>query len=241
MTNETTKTDNSPTAAAKCIRADLKKAFPKIKFRVRTSYYAGGNSIDISWTNGPTGNAVDVIVKKYQYGTFDSMTDCAGYVEGFTGPGAKHVFVQRTVSEDIKTEVRARIAAQYSLTEAEAANNYNNRLPESMHTLIHRYLINLDLTNGLPSFAEMRAAAKEREAQREAEYAAYVAEQAAAKAQWAIEEAARLAADAYKANQPPALVILPRPARCAPSRWAFSTIAPTCHPTAWRFTKAVAK
>lgn len=66
---------NSATAAAAGLRAELKAAFPGIKFSVRTSYFSGGNSIDISWNFGPTVDAVRAISHKYQYGRFDGMTD----------------------------------------------------------------------------------------------------------------------------------------------------------------------
>lgn len=62
--------------AAKNIRAELKRAFPGIKFSVRTSRYSGGNSIDVEWTDGPNSDQVDKIISKYEYGHFDGMTDC---------------------------------------------------------------------------------------------------------------------------------------------------------------------
>lgn len=65
----------SPTETAKGIRAELKAAFPGIKFSVKTSYFSMGNSIDISWSFGPTTKAVDAITSKYCYGRFDGMTD----------------------------------------------------------------------------------------------------------------------------------------------------------------------
>lgn len=64
------------TEAAKGLRQELKTTFPGIKFSVRTSYFANGNSIDISWVLGPTKDMVEAITRKYQYGWFDGMTDC---------------------------------------------------------------------------------------------------------------------------------------------------------------------
>ncbi len=38
---------------AQLVRAALEQAFPRQKFSVRSHTYAGGASIDISWTDGP--------------------------------------------------------------------------------------------------------------------------------------------------------------------------------------------
>jgi hypothetical protein len=70
---------NTAASAAKAIRVELKTKFPGIKFSVRSSTFAGGNSIDVSWTDGPTDAAVGEVIGKYQYGNFDGMTDCYNY------------------------------------------------------------------------------------------------------------------------------------------------------------------
>lgn len=66
-------------AAAKAIRAELKENFPSIKFSVRSESYAGGNNVCISWINGPTEEEVEKIVNKYEYGSFNGMTDSYEY------------------------------------------------------------------------------------------------------------------------------------------------------------------
>ncbi len=95
---------------AKRIRTELKAAFPGIKFSVRSETYSMGNSVNISWTNGPTSKAVDLIVKKYEYGRFDGMTDSSSTEETLVSMpdgtvanlgGAKHVFTRREISKDI--------------------------------------------------------------------------------------------------------------------------------------------
>ncbi len=60
---------------AKLVRAALKAAFPGTKFSVRSDTYAGGASIDIRWTDGPTSYAVDRTVNQYKGATFDGMID----------------------------------------------------------------------------------------------------------------------------------------------------------------------
>lgn len=65
--------------AAKNMRTELKRAFPGIKFSVTGSSFAGGCSIHVKWTDGPTAKQVDAIIDKYQYGHFDGMTDYYDY------------------------------------------------------------------------------------------------------------------------------------------------------------------
>lgn len=60
---------------AKLVRKDLKREFPGVKFSVRSHSYAGGASIDVDWTDGPTRNSVDAVIKRYAGARFDGMTD----------------------------------------------------------------------------------------------------------------------------------------------------------------------
>lgn len=88
-------------AAAKMIRQTLKSAYPSVTFRVRSSGFAGGNSVDIEWTDGPTVAAVDALVSKHQASRYDALADC--YVGGTTRqdiPQAQYVQTQRTMSDD---------------------------------------------------------------------------------------------------------------------------------------------
>lgn len=106
----------NPTEAAKGLRAELKAAFPGVKFSVRTSYFSMGNSIDISWSFGPTTKAVDAIAKKYEYGRFDGMTDTSSTEQTLVSMpngeikllgGAKFVQTQRdyrTTKDDYASE-----------------------------------------------------------------------------------------------------------------------------------------
>jgi len=85
--------------AAVNIRRELSRAFPGVKFTVKSKSYTGGDSINIGWLNGPTGREVAGITNKYQEGSFDGMTDCYNYDpdESFRGTfgGAKYVFNNR--------------------------------------------------------------------------------------------------------------------------------------------------
>ena len=68
-----------PAKAAKCIKNDLKKLYPKTKFSVASKIYSGGSSVNVRWEGGPTRKEVERHVRKYEYGTFDPMTDCYDY------------------------------------------------------------------------------------------------------------------------------------------------------------------
>lgn len=89
--------------AARNIRKELKKAFPGIKFSVRSKGYSGGNDIRVEWTDGPTLKAVQEIANKYKQGDFDGMTDSYNYdrrniwTEVFGG--TKYIFTNREYSD----------------------------------------------------------------------------------------------------------------------------------------------
>lgn len=93
---------SSPAIGAQNVKKELCKAFPGVKFRVSSSIYSGGSSIDISWTDGPTTDMVKAISDKYQECDFDGMTDSTSYRDQiFTDVfgGAKYVLEQRSCSE----------------------------------------------------------------------------------------------------------------------------------------------
>lgn len=95
-------------AAAKMIRAELKKAFPAVKFSVTSDSFAGGDSVRIYWTDGVTDAKVDAIVKKYQYGHFDGQTDMYEYSNNRTDiPQSKYVMTTRHMSEAVKQQLIA--------------------------------------------------------------------------------------------------------------------------------------
>lgn len=98
------KEKNNPTLsthanAAKAIRTELKKLFPDIKFSVRSDSFSMGNSVDVSWTDGPTTDQINDVIKKYQYGSFNSMEDIYEYTNSRDDiPQAKWISANRTVS-----------------------------------------------------------------------------------------------------------------------------------------------
>lgn len=60
---------------AKLVRKALAAEFPGQKFSVRSHTYAGGASIDVSWTDGPTAAQVDRILNKFESARFDGSID----------------------------------------------------------------------------------------------------------------------------------------------------------------------
>lgn len=60
---------------AKLVRGALKKAFPSIKFSVRSSVYSGGASIRVGWMDGPVESEVKSVVSPYGGAGFDGMID----------------------------------------------------------------------------------------------------------------------------------------------------------------------
>lgn len=106
---------------AKLVRQALKAAFPGVKFSVRSNSYAGGASIDVSWTDGPLESAVQETAKRYEGATFDGMTDMkSNHSTLLAGPdgnvaevsmGADYVFTRRDLSESYRAEL-AELAAR---------------------------------------------------------------------------------------------------------------------------------
>src|SRR5260221_14513794 len=60
---------------AKLLRQALKEAFPTTKFSVRSASYAGGASIDVHWTDGPTAKQVQAICNRFEGADFDGVQD----------------------------------------------------------------------------------------------------------------------------------------------------------------------
>jgi hypothetical protein len=88
---------------AKNLRIELKRAFPGLKFSVKSETYSGGDSINVNWINGPTTEEVKKISDKYQECDFDGMTDSENYRHGAWTEvfgGAHYVSENRDISEE---------------------------------------------------------------------------------------------------------------------------------------------
>ena len=110
----------SATDTAKLVRAALKENFPGTKFSVRTTKYAGGASLDVNWTGGPTTPKVDAVVKGFEGTEPDASGD-------FTDPvihekdgqrihyGARHILTMRMVTRARYEEIQAEVLAALGL------------------------------------------------------------------------------------------------------------------------------
>lgn len=89
---------------AKLVRAALKESFPGVKFAVRSSVYAGGASIDVAYTDGPTYDQVKTVTSMFVGAYFDSSIDYRGFVyNSLDGEevrfAANYVFITRKFSK----------------------------------------------------------------------------------------------------------------------------------------------
>ncbi|HEY6731870.1 MAG TPA: LPD29 domain-containing protein [Solirubrobacterales bacterium] len=119
-TMETNRRNLTCAETAKLVRAALKESFPGQKFSVRSSTYAGGASIDVTWIDGPTQPAVNEVVKQFEGATFDAMIDLKDYkpptlLANEDGTyeelsyGADWVQTDRRYSEGVEADAKARI------------------------------------------------------------------------------------------------------------------------------------
>lgn len=88
---------------ASAIRKRLKSEFPEVKFSVQSSVYSTHDSITVYWTDGPIDSIVDEVLREYQQGFFDGMTDSytfTGIDSSLGCPGVDYVFSSRTFSPE---------------------------------------------------------------------------------------------------------------------------------------------
>jgi hypothetical protein len=129
----------SVTDTAKLLRGALKAAFPKVTFSVRSSKYAGGASIDVGWTDGPTEAQVKAVTELYRGATFDGMQDLKEYHSTLLGApdgsvrevhfGADFIFTNRTASPEL-LEWLASYALQNGRAAGEQCGGCGNWIPE---------------------------------------------------------------------------------------------------------------
>lgn len=103
---------------AKIVRKELKANFKGIKFTVRSSRYAGGSSIRVGWTDGPTDDQVNEIVGWMKGTSFDGMIDLQSYHDSVLDGenvhfGNSYIFTNRMVSADLFREAVAVVAADW--------------------------------------------------------------------------------------------------------------------------------
>lgn len=127
---------------AAAIKAELKSAFPSVKFSVRSESFSGGNSVDISWIDGVTDEQVRAITDKYQFGHFDGITDCYEYSNKRNDiPQAKFVQTARLYSAESKAQAAAKLGI-----ETEQLNDWNSHSSSFNYERINSLLWDTDFT-----------------------------------------------------------------------------------------------
>ena len=105
------------TMAAHNIRIMLKAAFPGVKFSVKSDSFSMGDSVDVSWTDGPTAAEVDAITGKFSAGSFNGMDDSYEYSRSPWGEifgSSKYVNTSRSLSDAAVSEILASIYPEES-------------------------------------------------------------------------------------------------------------------------------
>jgi hypothetical protein len=100
------------TMAAHNIRLMLKSAFPCVKFSVKSDSFSMGNSVGVSWVDGPTAAEVETITGKFSGGKFDGMDDSYTHTSSpWTDlfGSSKYVNTSRSLSDAAILEIMASI------------------------------------------------------------------------------------------------------------------------------------
>lgn len=138
--------------AAKNIRVELKKAFPKVKFSVKSESFSGGNAIRVSWTDGPTSAQVEEVADKYRAGRFDGMTDCYDYEFSFWCEAfgdAKYISTRREVTNQLVERVLAALAEKYGAIDDEPCPTVEAYRNGSLYGSPWQRLVNLAVTDAV--------------------------------------------------------------------------------------------
>ena len=120
-------------AAAKAIRAEIKKLLPQIKAKVRSECFAGGNAVDVYVSDlcPAKQKLLKSIIDKYQYGSFDGMTDCYDYDNKRDDiPQVKYTHLNLDISDQLTQEIEGFLKARY---------DERYFLNENMRTLVWRH------------------------------------------------------------------------------------------------------
>ena len=142
-TTQMTATKFEPTrdTVAKLIRADLKAAFPGVKFSVTSER----STVNVSWSMGPSAGAVEALIGKYEAGHFDGSEDCYKFRQDDPGhPTVMYIFTRRDTSS-VEEQVARDICASYGVAFA-GMNTYLGF--EYVDAAVYRALRDADLTDG---------------------------------------------------------------------------------------------
>lgn len=120
-TAEVKKADTRKTSSL--VKKYLKQEFG-INCTVRSEKYSMGSSLNIEYQLGPDNDHIEAVIKKLQYGAFNSMEDMSYSIdnEGLTIDGYeledfKHVFVRQDLSEAIRYKLAQFLSDNINLSE----------------------------------------------------------------------------------------------------------------------------
>ena len=114
--------------AAQEIRKELKALLPKEKFKFKSENFSMGSSVDVYATDLPPfiRSKIEEVIKKYEYGRFDSMTDCYEYTNRNDNiPQAKYVTLNVSRSDEMDKALIAFMVSFYSDCEGLTFENHN--------------------------------------------------------------------------------------------------------------------
>lgn len=125
----------SATDTAKLVRKALKDSFPGTKFSVRTTKYAGGASLDVNWTGGPTTPRVDAVVKSFEGSEPDASGDfCDPVIHEQDGQrihyGADHILTMRMITQATYDAIKSEVVEALGMERAPAHNWESYPVPQ---------------------------------------------------------------------------------------------------------------
>lgn len=125
---------------AKAIRTALKANYPAVTFKVTSHQFAGGDDVNVSWTDGPTEEAINRLLAEYVGGYFDPMIDLYTYNKlNPNKPTVKYLMTNRHFSPAAYATHRAEVCAKYGINTN--INDDNENMPDDMWKATgHAYL-----------------------------------------------------------------------------------------------------
>lgn len=118
---------DGPAVAAKNLRKILKREFPGVKFSVTISRFSGGNSMRVSWIDGPTSDQVRQLAELFSGGDFDGSNDLYTYADtpfNSLFGDAKYVSTDRDYSDALIGKAIAELAEEYAPAAAPTVEDY---------------------------------------------------------------------------------------------------------------------
>jgi hypothetical protein len=107
------------------LRREFKTAFPGVKFSVKCDGY---DSVNVTWTDGPTATSVETIANKYSGGYFDGMDDMFHQTRSpWTSVfgDAKYVNVRRKHSVEAMTNAVEAVSKAYGTPRLEVKTGFD--------------------------------------------------------------------------------------------------------------------